>query len=76
MIGSAIVTRNLVKLRGKHRALDGLTLSVPRGSILGLVGENGAGKTTWMMTVAGFLRPDDGEIDLLGLGPFDAVTDY
>ena len=72
MIGSAIVTRELVKRRGKHRALDGFTLSVPRGSILGLVGENGAGKTTWMMTVAGFLRPDAGEIDLLGLGPFDA----
>lgn len=72
MIGSAIVTRDLVKRRGKHRALDGLTLSVPRGSILGLVGENGAGKTTWMMTVAGFLRPDAGEINLLGLGPFDA----
>jgi ABC-type multidrug transport system ATPase subunit len=49
-----------------------MTLMVPRGSILGLVGENGAGKTTWMMTVAGFLRPDSGEIDLLGLGPFDA----
>lgn len=72
MIGSAIVTRDLVKRRGKHRALDGLTLSVPRGSILGLVGENGAGKTTWMMTVAGFLRPDAGIVDLLGLGPFDA----
>ena len=72
MIGSAIVTRELVKRRGKHRALDGFTLSVPRGSILGLVGENGAGKTTWMMAVAGFLRPDSGEIDLLGLGPFDA----
>ena len=72
MIGSAIVTRELVKRRGKHRALDGFTLSVPRGSILGLVGENGAGKTTWMMTVAGFLRPDAGEIDILGLGPFDA----
>ena len=73
MIGSAVITRDLVKRRGKHRALDGLTLSVPRGSILGLVGENGAGKTTWMMTVAGFLRPDSGEIDLLGLGPFDAA---
>ena len=72
MIGSAIVTRELVKRRGKRRALDGLTLSVPRGSILGLVGENGAGKTTWMMTVAGFLRPDSGEIDILGMGPFDA----
>ena len=72
MIGSAIVTRNLVKHRGRCRALDGLTLSVPRGSVLGLVGENGAGKTTWMMTVAGFLRPDAGEIDILGGGPFDA----
>ena len=72
MIGSAIVTRDLVKRRGKRRALDGLSLSVPRGSVLGLVGENGAGKTTWMMTVAGFLRPDSGEIDLLGLGPFNA----
>lgn len=72
MIGSAIVTRNLVKRRGKCRALDGLTLSVPRGSVLGLVGENGAGKTTWMMTVAGFLSSDSGEIDLLGCGPFDA----
>ena len=72
MIGSVIVTRELVKRRGKRRALDGLSLSVPRGSILGLAGENGAGKTTWMMAVAGFLRPDSGEIDLLGMGPFDA----
>ena len=72
MIGSAIVTRNLVKIRGKIRALDGFTISVPRGSVTGLVGENGAGKTTWMMTTAGFLSPDSGEIDLLGSGPFDA----
>ncbi len=72
MIGSAIVTRNLVKCRGGRRALDELSLSVPRGAILGLVGENGAGKTTWMMTVAGFLRPDSGEIDLLGGGAFEA----
>jgi ABC-type multidrug transport system ATPase subunit len=40
--------------------------------VTGLVGENGAGKTTWMMTVAGFLSSDSGEIDLLGCGPFDA----
>jgi ABC-type multidrug transport system ATPase subunit len=73
MIASAIVTRELVKVRGKSRALDGLTLSVPRGSILGLVGENGAGKTTWMMCVAGLLAPDAGTLDLLGDGPFDAA---
>ena len=69
MTGTAIVTRNLVKRRGRHHALDGFTLIVPRGSIMGLVGANGAGKTTWMMTVAGFLHPDAGEIDVLGGGP-------
>ena len=73
MIGFAVVTRNLVKRRGRHRALDVFSLSVPRGAVMGMVGANGAGKTTWMMTVAGFLRPDAGEIDLLGNGPFDAT---
>ena len=73
MIGFAIVTRNLVKRRGRQRALDGLSLSVPRGAVMGMVGANGAGKTTWMMTVAGVLRPEAGEIDLLGGGPFNAT---
>ena len=72
MIGFSIMTRDLVKRRGRCRALDGFSISVPRGSIMGLVGENGAGKTTWMMTVAGFLNADAGEIDILGMGPFDA----
>jgi ABC-type multidrug transport system ATPase subunit len=74
MIASAVVTRELVKWRGEHRALDELSLSIPRGSITGLVGENGAGKTTWMMTVAGFLHLDSGEVDILGCGPFNAAV--
>jgi ABC-2 type transport system ATP-binding protein len=74
MIGFSVVTRNLVKVRGGRRALDDLSLSVPRGSIMGLVGENGAGKTTWMMTAAGLLAPDGGEVDLLGAGGFDAAV--
>ena len=69
---SAIATRDLIKKYGRRRALDGFTLSVPHGSILGLVGPNGAGKTTWMMVVAGFIRPNAGEIDVLGKGAFDA----
>lgn len=72
MIGTALSTRDLVKRYGRRRALDGLTLSVPRGGVLGLVGPNGAGKTTWMMTVAGMIVPSGGTIDLLGQGPFDA----
>lgn len=72
-MNEAIVTRNLVKRYGRSRALDGFTMSVPSGAILGLVGRNGAGKTTWLMTVAGLVRPDAGDVDLLGLGPFDAA---
>ena len=72
-MNEAIVTRALVKKYGRHAALDGFTLAVPRGSITGLVGRNGAGKTTWMMTVAGFVRPNSGEISILARGPFDAA---
>lgn len=68
----AVETRDLVKRYGKRRALDGLTLGVPRFAMLGLIGANGAGKTTWMMAVAGLLRLDAGSIDLLGSGPFRA----
>lgn len=72
-MNDAIVTRNLVKRYGRHRALDGFTLAVPSYSITGLVGRNGAGKTTWMMTVAGFVKPDSGEVSLLASGSFDAA---
>lgn len=72
MIGVALSTRDLVKRYGRRAALDGFTLSVPQGAVLGLVGANGAGKTTWMMTVAGFLKSTAGTIDLLGRGPFNA----
>ena len=73
-MNEAIATRALLKRYGRHAALDGFTLSVPRGSITGLVGRNGAGKTTWMMTVAGFVIPDAGEVNILGRGPFDAAV--
>ena len=71
--GVAARTRGLVKRYGSRRALDGFTLSVPEGSVMGLVGANGAGKTTWMLAVAGLLRHDSGEIDVLGSGPFDVA---
>jgi ABC-2 type transport system ATP-binding protein len=51
-MNEAIITRGLVKRYGSVNALDGFSLSIPSGSITGLVGRNGAGKTTWMMTVA------------------------
>ena len=69
----AVVTKDLSKRYGKARALDGFSLSVPDGSIMGLVGSNGAGKTTWMMCVAGLLGADSGEISLFGGGAFNAA---
>lgn len=52
-------------------ALDDVSFHVPRGSITGFVGHNGAGKTTAFSLVAGFLRPDVGTVDILGRGGFD-----
>lgn len=71
---AALTLRGVVKRYGKRRALDGLDLTVPRGSIFGLVGSNGAGKTTAMAVSAGLLQISDGAIDCLGLGPFRAET--
>ena len=71
---NAIETKDLVKRYGSCKALDGLTLSVPRFAVMGLVGANGAGKTTWMMCVAGFLRLASGSINLLNEGPFNPAS--
>ena len=54
------------------RALDGLSFEIPRGCIAGFVGHNGAGKTTAFSVVSGYLLPDEGEVDILGRGPFQA----
>ena len=53
---------NLHKRFGEKEVLRGLTLAVPEHSIFGLIGKNGAGKTTAMKAVLGLLRPDAGEI--------------
>ncbi len=68
---AAIITTGLIKRYGSTAALDGLTASIPAYSVTGLVGANGAGKTTWMMAVAGFLGTQGGSINLLGAGPFN-----
>jgi len=49
-----------------HRAVDGLSLSVPSGSIFGFVGLNGAGKTTTIRIVAGLCDKDSGSVRIFG----------
>jgi ABC-2 type transport system ATP-binding protein len=70
----AIVAEGLVRTFGRVRALDGLDLTVRTGEILGLVGPNGSGKTTFIRSVAGLLRPTAGEIRVLGGHPGRGVA--
>ena len=63
---NAIEIKNLTKsFRGLY-ALDGLTMTVPVGSIYGFIGENGSGKSTTMKLLCGHLVPDKGKIKLFG----------
>nr|WP_037581224.1 daunorubicin resistance protein DrrA family ABC transporter ATP-binding protein [Phaeacidiphilus oryzae] len=55
-----MVVRDLVKTFGENRALDGVSLTAPRGRVLGVLGPNGAGKTTLVRILATLLRPDSG----------------
>jgi ABC-2 type transport system ATP-binding protein len=58
--------RGVGKRLGRTTALDGVSLEIAEGEVVGLLGHNGAGKTTLMSLVAGLLRPDTGEIEVLG----------
>ena len=74
MAAAVISCRKLVKTFGSTVALDGLDLEVSSGSVHGFLGPNGAGKTVTMRIILGLLRPDSGDVDLLGGDPWsDAV---
>jgi ABC-2 type transport system ATP-binding protein len=62
----AVWSSGLRKRYGRQTAVDGVSLTVGRGEILGLLGPNGAGKTTVIKILLGLVRPDAGEVLLLG----------
>jgi ABC-2 type transport system ATP-binding protein len=62
----AIVAEGLVKCFGKTRALNGLDLTVPRGTVYGLLGPNGAGKTTCVRVLSTLIKPDSGTARIFG----------
>jgi ABC-2 type transport system ATP-binding protein len=64
---NAIEVEKLTKRFGKVDALRGLTFNVPRGSLCGFIGLNGAGKSTTLKTLLGIMRADEGAANVLGL---------
>lgn len=71
---NAIEAHGLSRKYGGVTALDDVTFGIPQGSICGLLGRNGAGKTTIMSIVAGQSRPSSGEVKVLGQAPFEHAS--
>lgn len=68
----AVETRDLRRRFGPTLAVDGVSLTVPKGCVYGFMGRNGAGKTTTLKMLLGLIRPDAGTIRIAGR---DALSD-
>ena len=69
---TALELQSVTKRYGARTALDGIDLSVPKGSALGLLGPNGAGKSTTLKLLTGYLAPSTGTARIAG---YDTATD-
>ncbi len=65
-MGTLIEAHQLRKTFGEITAVDGISLTVKRGEVLGFLGPNGAGKSTTMKMITGFLEPDSGRAAICG----------
>ena len=65
----AVRLRSLTKRFGPKTAVDSVTLTIESGCLYGLIGPNGAGKTTTFSMMAGYLRPTQGSLTVLGFAP-------
>jgi ABC-2 type transport system ATP-binding protein len=73
--GARVEARELSRRFGEHRALDGLCLTIEPGEAFGLLGANGAGKTTFIRLVTGYLLPSAGEVRVDGFSPVDQARE-
>jgi ABC-2 type transport system ATP-binding protein len=70
-----VLVEDLTKRYGPVTAVDGVSLSIPRGQIFGLLGPNSAGKTTLIECIEGIRSPDSGSVAVLGLRHRDSATE-
>lgn len=64
-------TNLLTKQFKKQKAVDSISIQIERGAIYGLIGRNGAGKTTFLRMISGLAKPTSGEMELMGLSSAD-----
>ena len=72
---NAVKLTSLTKKFGTAVAVDGLNLDIARGEIFGLVGPDGAGKTTAMRMMLGILKPGSGKAEILGHENIEEIKD-
>ena len=72
---NVLITRGLTKTYGRKKALDYVELELPKGQIIGLLGPNGSGKTTFLKICAGLLQPSRGDVRICGY-PRGTETKY
>ena len=72
---NAITVKNLTKTYGEYVAVDNLSFTVLKGSVFGLLGANGAGKSTSLECILGTKKMDCGEVFILGKNPVKDRTD-
>jgi ABC-type multidrug transport system ATPase subunit len=66
---AAVRLNKVTKRFGAKTAVDEVTLKIRAGSVYGLIGPNGAGKTTTFSMMAGYLKPTEGSVEMLGFAP-------
>lgn len=74
MATPAIAIKGITKRFGEKTAVDNLTLTIPQGQIVALLGHNGAGKTTLIDMILGLQKPTSGSAQILGMKPRDAIS--
>lgn len=67
---NVIEASHITKDYGNHKGVFDVTFAVEQGEVLGFLGPNGAGKTTTIRQLMGFIKPDQGEVKILGLDCF------